>query len=47
MLGRRRGAERRDRVGDARLVQAHDVHVALDDEQPREGARAWRASYKP
>ena len=39
VVGRRRGAERRDRVGDAGLVQAHGVHVAFDDEQPRQAAR--------
>ena len=39
VIRRRRGAERRDRVGDAGLVQAHDVHVALDHEQALQAAR--------
>ena len=36
MLGRRRGAERRDRVRHAELMQAHRIHVAFDDHQALE-----------
>ena len=39
VLRRRRRAERRHRIGDAGLVQAHDVHVAFDHEQPLQVAR--------
>ena len=39
VLGRRRGAERGDRVRDPGLVQAHDVHVALDHQQSLQAAR--------
>ena len=34
VLGRRRRAERRDGVRNARLRETHDVHVAFDDQQP-------------
>ena len=39
VLGGRGGTERCHGVGDPRLVQTHDIHVALDHQQPREIAR--------
>ena len=43
MLLRRRRAERGHGIRDARLMQAHDVHVALDDHEALEvGAREPR-----
>ena len=39
VLRRGRRAERRDRISDAGLMQSNDVHVAFNDEQPRQGSR--------
>ena len=47
MLGRRRRAERRHSVGDAGLVQADDVHVALDHQQPLQAASCLACFVQP
>src|SRR6185369_11488013 len=40
MLGRRRSAQRRNRVRNASLMKAHDVHVTFNDEQASQGSRS-------
>ena len=47
MLGRRRRAKRCNRVMDARLMQAHNVHVAFNDQETLQGSAALTSLVKP
>src|SRR5688500_3303234 len=47
VLRRRRSSQRRDRVVDAGLMQADDVHVAFNDEQAGEGSRSLARLIQP
>src|SRR5690606_17656758 len=40
VIGGRGRAERRDGASDSGLMQAHDIHVAFNDQQPIQGSRA-------
>jgi hypothetical protein len=47
VLGRHRGAERRDDILDAELHEARDVEVALDDDDLFRSARVLPPSWRP